>query len=161
MQHLSLILILLFCSGYQVQFHQVESKTLDGLALIDDNAYDPRLPSSSLVSKNKAQLSTKAKSFWLDFENGKLPVNIVIGQKLLQGALKDDVEYTVTTVPYTVFMVSFHMKIFMCKDMQNNFFSSLECRRRMKVSCCLLPAIYLPYSKLVSPPHSSPKLGFL
>ena len=105
------LFLLLFFSGYQVQFHLVESKTLDGLALIDDNAYDPRLPSSSLVSKNEAQLSTEAKSFWLDFENGKLPVNIVIGQKLLQGALKDDVEYTVATVPYTVFMVIFHIII--------------------------------------------------
>ena len=109
--------LLLFSSGYQVQFHLVESKTLDGLALIDDDAYDPRLPSSPLVSKNEAQLSTEAKSFWLDFENGTLPVNIVIGQKLLQGALKDDVEYTVATVPYTVYMVSFPTKVLMGSDM--------------------------------------------
>ena len=95
----------------------MKSKALNGMPLIDRDDCDPRLPSSRLVSKNEAQLSTEAKSFRLDFENGTLPVNIVIGQKLLQGALKDDVEYTVATVPYTVYMVSFPTKVLMGSDM--------------------------------------------
>ena len=80
----------------------MKSKTSDGLALIDDDAYNPRLPSSRLVSKSEAQLSIEPKSFWLDYEDGTLPVSIVIDQKLLHGALKDGREYTVVTVPYTV-----------------------------------------------------------
>ena len=104
----------MFFSGYQVQFHLVKNKTPDGLVLIDDDAYDPNLPSSRLVSKSEAQLSIEAKSFWLDFENGMLPVNIVIGQELLQGALKNGREYAVATVPYTVYMVSIHIQVFIC-----------------------------------------------
>lgn len=107
----------------------MKSKTSDGLVLIDDDAYNPNLPSSRLVSKSEAQLSIEAKSFWLDFENGMLPANIVIGrmlpanivigQKLLQGALKSGREYTVATVPYTVYTVSIHIQAFICIDMKN------------------------------------------
>lgn len=97
----------------------MKSKTSDGLVLIDDDAYNPNLPSSRLVSKSEAQLSIEAKSFWLDFENGMLPANIVIGQKLLQGALKNGREYTVATVPYTVYTVSIHIQAFICIDMKN------------------------------------------
>ena len=96
----------------------MKSKTPDGLALIDDDAYDPNLPSSQLVSKSEAQLSIEAKSFWLDFENEMLPVNILIGQKLLQGALKNGREYAVATVPYTVYTVSIHTQAFNCIDMK-------------------------------------------
>lgn len=95
----------------------MKSKTPDGLALIDDDAYDPHLPSSRLVSKSEAQLSIEAKSLWLNFENGTLPVSIVIGQKLLHGALKNGREYTVATVPYTVYKVYFHTQVLICIDM--------------------------------------------
>lgn len=95
----------------------MKSKIPDGLALVDDDAFHPRSPSSRLVSKSEAQLSIEAKSFWLDFDNGTLPINIAIGQKLLQGALKNGREYTVATVPYTVYTVSFHIQVFMCSDM--------------------------------------------
>lgn len=103
----------------------MESKTPDGLPLIDDDVYDPHLPSSSLISKSEAQLSVEAKSFWLDFENETLPNNIVIGQKLLNGALKGGREYAVVTVPYTAYMVSFHT-VFMTAQLDMKLFSFIQ-----------------------------------
>ena len=136
MHHIILPLILLLpFSGYQVQFHLVESKTADGLPLIDDEAYEPLQPSSPLVSKSDAQMSMEARSFWLDFEDRTLPNNIIIDQNLLNGALKDGREYALVTVPYTVYTVS--VNNIMCSSIHMTFYMFLPLLQKQNESVLL------------------------
>ena len=92
-------------SGYQVQFHLVESKTTEDLPMINDGLLEPFSPFSQLLTKNEAWQSSEPKSFWIDFRGGTLPNNITIDETLLNGTLKKGQEYAVITVPYTLHQV--------------------------------------------------------
>lgn len=98
-------------SGYQVQFHLVESKTTEELPMISDDFLEPFSPFSQLLTKKEAQQSPEAMSFWIDFRGGALPSNITIDETLLNGTLKKGWEYTVITVPYTLHQVRSLMRL--------------------------------------------------
>ena len=97
-------------SGYQVQFHLVESKTTEDLPMIN-NDLEPFSPFSQLLTKIEARQSSEAKSFWIDYRGGELPNNITIDETLLNGTLKKGREYTIITVPYTLNQVRSLMEI--------------------------------------------------
>ena len=105
----NLILIKLynyFFSGYQVQFHLAENRTINNLPLIDHQLVEPFSPSSPLLSQSESQRSKEAVSFWIDFKDGTLPSSIIIAEDLLNGTLKNDRDYFVVIVPYTSNMVN-------------------------------------------------------
>ena len=84
----------------------VDTKTSDNVPEIDEVLLEPFSPFSPLLTKKEAEKTVEAKSFWLDFQSEALPNSIVIDKGLLNGSMKGGREYTVVTVPYTLYTVS-------------------------------------------------------
>lgn len=90
----------LFCRGYRVQFHVIETSFLGDVAAIDREFTHP-FGKFSPSSVEYAQVSPKALTFQIPYKGNYLPSYIQIGSDLLSGALKNGVLYRVITVAYT------------------------------------------------------------
>lgn len=84
---------------------------MDNTPEFDEELFEPFSPFSPLLTEKEAQHTSDARSLWLEFSGEVLPESIVIDNGLLNGSLKHGSQYTVVTVPYTLYMVSYFQPI--------------------------------------------------
>ena len=88
------------CSGYEVQFHIIDSHTGHNHGQLELPKELTR-PKGLLASVEAAHSSRHPVPFYLSFRNGSLPGHITTSDRLVQEAVHSGTTYSVVTVAYT------------------------------------------------------------
>ena len=97
---ITIIFIILYYSGYEVQFHVVDEETvyMDGVPDISGQLVTPNGP---IATMEGSQMSPDPLSFRMTYTSNELPKQVKVGDDIQEGALKNGASYTVVTVAYT------------------------------------------------------------